>query len=282
METIYLQTIKHILTLEKTKGEDEVSNGTYHQSMYIISLFIDLKNIHFDYQSEKGNNLIDTCTKQTFLKLADSYTKQQLEIKEVQILLYNEALIFALETILEFHGSKPKSQKKLIENTIYKTTDISTLATLKQELKRELIRSTGNADNDFVQHLDNRIEYIKEVGSTPHQLKEIKTPQQKEKKYTGKDYALSYIFDLYVDGKQLPINIKEGGFQKSEIMKIGEDKYSLNGDTFYRAILEVNKYNLNSARDLKQISTEWENVLCNLSTDWAKTKKYLKEKKLIK
>ncbi|WP_164472031.1 hypothetical protein, partial [Amniculibacterium aquaticum] len=96
METIYQQAIKHILTLEKTKGEDEVSNGMYHQSMYIISLFIDLKNIHFDYQSEKGNNLIDTCTKQTFLKLADSYTKQQLEIKEVQVLLYNEALIFAL------------------------------------------------------------------------------------------------------------------------------------------------------------------------------------------
>ena len=188
METIYQQTIKHILILEKTKGEDEVSNGMYHQSMHIISLFIDLKNIHFDYQSEKGNNLIDTGTKQTFLKLADSYTKQQLEIKEVQVLLYNEALIFALETILEFHESKPKSQKKLIENTIYKTTDISTLATLKQDLKRELIGSTGNADNDFVQHLDNRIEYIKEVGRTPHQPKKAKTPQQKEKKYFKKNY----------------------------------------------------------------------------------------------
>ena len=261
METIYQQTIKHILILEKTKGEDEVSNGMYHQSMYIISLFIDLKNIHFDYQSEKGNNLIDTCTKQTFLKLADSYTEQQLKIKDVQILLYNEALIFALETILEFHGSKPRTQKKRFENAIYKTTDISTLATLKQDLKRELIGSTGNADNDFVQHLDNRIEYIKEVGRTPHQPKKAKTPQQKEKEYTGKEYALTFILDRLSKGDRLIVGVKK------ELAEMINSKFKINhGKSIYSRYKEIYHFDFNKESILISIAGEnWKETVLELS-----------------
>jgi len=107
--------------------------------------------------------------------------------------------------------------------------------------------------------------------------------EQKPIKYGAKEYALTYIFDLYATGKQVPINRIEGSL---DVKKIKQDvskfpMYDKAPDTFYRAVKSVLEYDLNKPTDLQNISKDWLNAVRNLSTNWAKTEQYLKDKKLI-
>jgi len=107
--------------------------------------------------------------------------------------------------------------------------------------------------------------------------------EQKPIKYGAKEYALTYIFDLYAIGKQVPINRIEGSFDAKKIKQDASKfpTYDKAPDTFYRAVKSVLEYDLNKPTDLKNISKDWLNAVRNLSTNWAKTEQYLKDKKLI-
>ena len=107
--------------------------------------------------------------------------------------------------------------------------------------------------------------------------------EQKPIKYGAKEYALTYIFDLYATGKQVPINRIEGSF---DAKKIKQDvskfpMYDKAPDTFYRAVKSVLEYDLNKPTDLQNISKDWLNAVRNLSTNWVITERYLKDKNLI-
>jgi hypothetical protein len=107
--------------------------------------------------------------------------------------------------------------------------------------------------------------------------------KQKPIKYGAKEYALTYIFDLYATGKQVPINRIEGSF---DAKKIKQDvskfpMYDKAPDTFYRAVKSVLEYDLNKPTDLQNISKDWLNAVRNLSTNWVITERYLKDKNLI-
>lgn len=115
------------------------------------------------------------------------------------------------------------------------------------------------------------------------QNKATKEGQQATKKFIIKEYALAYIFDLYANGKQIPTNRTDGGYNKKELIQIGFNLYQLNikKDTFYRAVKDVAKFDLNRQQDLVNISKGWLEAVHALSKDWVTTKKYLIEKKLI-
>ena len=107
--------------------------------------------------------------------------------------------------------------------------------------------------------------------------------KQKPIKYGANEYALTYIFDLYAIGQQVPINRIEGSFDAKKIKQDASKfpMYDKAPDTFYRAVKSVLEYDLNKPTDLQNISKDWLNAVRNLSTNWVITEQYLKDKNLI-
>lgn len=107
--------------------------------------------------------------------------------------------------------------------------------------------------------------------------------KQKPIKYGANEYALTYIFDLYAIGQQVPKNRIEGSFDAKKIKQDASKfpMYDKAPDTFYRAVKSVLEYDLNKPTDLQNISKDWLNAVRNLSTNWVITEQYLKNKNLI-
>lgn len=116
-----------------------------------------------------------------------------------------------------------------------------------------------------------------------HNLPPQPIVKQKPIKYGANEYALTYIFDLYAIGQQVPINRIEGSFDAKKIKQDASKfpMYDKAPDTFYRAVKFVLKYDLNKPTDLQNISKDWLNAVRNLSTNWVITEQYLKDKNLI-
>ena len=107
--------------------------------------------------------------------------------------------------------------------------------------------------------------------------------KQEPIKYSANEYALTYIFDLYAIGQQVPINRIEGSYGAKKIKQDASkfSNYDKAPDTFYRAVKSVLEYDLNKPTDLQNISKDWLNAVRNLSTNWVITEQYLKDKNLI-
>ena len=116
-----------------------------------------------------------------------------------------------------------------------------------------------------------------------HNLPPQPIVKQKPIKYGANEYALTYIFDLYAIGQQVPINRVEGSFDAKKIKQDASKfpMYDKAPDTFYRAVKSVLEYDLNKPTDLQNISKDWLNAVRNLSTNWVITEQYLKDKNLI-
>jgi hypothetical protein len=100
--------------------------------------------------------------------------------------------------------------------------------------------------------------------------------------FTAKEYALTYIFDLYANGRTLPTNRVEGGYNAKQIENDSKNfpTFDKKPDSFYRAVKEVIGYDLNNARELSNISKDWYYAVKTLSNSWGKTQEYLQENKL--
>lgn len=178
-----------------------------------------------------------------------------------------------------------------------------TIEYCKQELKE--VRSGGIGSPSFTVHLysltNGRIAYnmpynellviksaILEAFKKTQPNIEPLPPQpivkQKPIKYGANEYALTYIFDLYAIGQQVPINRIEGSFDAKKIKQDASKfpMYDKAPDTFYRAVKSVLEYDLNKPTDLQNISKDWLNAVRNLSTNWVITEQYLKDKNLIR
>ncbi|CAA7195871.1 hypothetical protein [Chryseobacterium potabilaquae] len=133
-------------------------------------------------------------------------------------------------------------------------------------------------------------EYLQKEIAEPQQINKKPQSQNTEKevkkiseiKYTAKEYALAYIFDLWAKGEQIPLNRVEGGLNKKELHEIGENIPTIKKDTFYRAVKLLTSYDLNKQKQLQSISKDWQNAVQKLSNNWAETKEYLVTKELYR
>jgi len=125
--------------------------------------------------------------------------------------------------------------------------------------------------------------FDKHIDSASPQQTETEAEQVTQKAFIANEYALAYIYDLFANGKQIPINRTDGGLNKKELINQGFELYQLNNrkDTFYRAVKYVSNFDLNKQQDLVNISQRWLEAVKTLSKNWDKTEKYLKEKGLI-
>ena len=131
----------------------------------------------------------------------------------------------------------------------------------------------------FIEALEHWIKELNNLKALPPQP----IVKQKPIKYGANEYALTYIFDLYAIGQQVPINRIEGSFDAKKIKQDASKfpMYDKAPDTFYRAVKSVLEYDLNKPTDLQNISKDWLNAVRNLSTNWVITEQYLKDKNLI-
>lgn len=122
---------------------------------------------------------------------------------------------------------------------------------------------------------------------------ELSTPPAKKEKtikYNAKECALSYVLDLYSIGNQIPTNRVEGSLDAKLLNKIGAEKIKLlenklsfkSADSFYRAVKEIIKQDMNKQDTLTAISIDWLGAVKSLSSNWEETEMYLKSKGLIK
>ena len=151
----------------------------------------------------------------------------------------------------------------------------------------KLNKFSGVKETEGGQHTfaENRLLLITKIyfNAFSNTLKIAETEQKSQREFFFKEYALAYIFDLYANGKQLPVNKIEGGLSKKLLIKIGFELYQFDEkkDTFYRAVKEVAEFDLNKKDYLKHISIRWIEAVKAISKDWDKVESYLKEKKLL-
>ncbi len=100
------------------------------------------------------------------------------------------------------------------------------------------------------------------------------------RKFTAKENALAYIFDLHAAGDTVPLNLTEGSNAKNVLLEVGALRGFTRPDTFYRAVTKVLKYDLNSKKELNLISLDWLGVLEELSEDFGALSKFLESKGL--
>ena len=116
-------------------------------------------------------------------------------------------------------------------------------------------------------------------------LNKIETLQvEKQKKIsnvklTAKHHALAYLFEIYAYGKNLPIS--DGGLAKSELEEIGNKRMKKNGNGFYKEVSKITKdYDINSNKDLEQISKKWKEITLLILNNDEKVIKYIESKGL--
>src|SRR5690554_5279789 len=99
-------------------------------------------------------------------------------------------------------------------------------------------------------------------------------------KFKADEYALAYLFDLHASGKRVPT--KKDGLDKEAIKLLAEERDPEHKpDSFYRSVKKLLRYDLNNPKYLNDISTRWEHVVKELSSDSERMIAYLTEKKLI-
>lgn len=109
----------------------------------------------------------------------------------------------------------------------------------------------------------------------PQQIITKNTDEVKTKKIPEKWHALLYWIELNANGQRPPIN-NEGGFIKSKIEKIGNEKTGTTGQSFYRQFIEID---LNNSKELiGMFGNDWKQKIIQLSNDNQKVIDYIELK----
>lgn len=260
------------------------------------SFYITLKRIGFSYTDYPQAGEILTENYNDLQLLLIEYTLKQPEVlKNYCIHAFNQ-ISEEQKRIIEIWDYHNKKELKRLDQTELKELqyeldyyhDILTLIDDTKEIVLEhLVAYYPEKYNKHSKTLSpfNIIRKAFTDGTTKESFlsAEQKEENQKPVKYKADEYALAYIFDLYANNQQVPINRIEGGFNAK---KIKEDSskfpdYDKTPDAFYRAVKKVLGYDLNKPADLQNISKDWLNAVCKLSNNWVTTRKYLKDKNLI-
>lgn len=153
--------------------------------------------------------------------------------------------------------------------------NLEVLNKVANDLKRQIVNKPNNDNLPII------LEVIDEILST--NIKDTCFENIRVNKFTAKEYALAYIFDLYSKGEQIPINRTDATIDAKYLKSIASDKTDSNfkGDTFYRAVKKiVREYNLNDVKDLKLISIDWKNAVLTISKNNSEIIQMLSNKKL--
>ncbi len=221
----------------------------------------EVKDLDFDERHSEVKRMLE----QQKIKLENSTF--QSEIDEVKIFSENAVKDFKHKLMLSF------------KNENYKTKTVGFMPTNYNYV-------LGLIEYEKLYDMANHKNYSDTIVKEQNQKAEsIPAPQQEQPiKFTAKEYALAYIFDLYANGRQIPINRIEGSLSKKEIEQYGKDNIQfIKPDTFYNAVKDLNKnYNVSIIKDLQNISQDWLNAVKSLAKDWKKTKAYLTEKELYR
>lgn len=258
---------------------------------------LDLKNNPEDIlKSREINSAID--------KIIDPVFYEIRELIETNVLKFNISNDFDVKKGININAYSDLAK---LENT-FESNDIEVIKTALNryyDFKTSSFKIVSGffdmTSNYLFDHLDEIFsgtlgvfgaKAIKKEESIPEpqlianqKSESIPAPQQEQPiKFTAKEYALAYIFDLYANGRQIPINRIEGSLSKKEIEQYGKDNIQfIKPNTFYSAVKDLNKnYNVSIIKDLQNISQDWLNAVKSLAKDWKKTKAYLTAKELYR
>lgn len=225
-----------------------------------------VKRIQPTPPSEKKTRLLNSIESLTFFKI--------YIVNETGKEFNNDGIL----TIDNWNSLKDIFFKQRIEN--YKSS-----YTFNEKIELEL----DTLDSLIIKELDYKIlkgrykKLLTEISISESTIKDNSTTtiQNKKIKYSANENALAYIFDLYANGEQVPINRVEGSLNAKKLKEIGSKRGFSKPDTFYRSVKNVlKKFDLNNKKDLDSISIDWYNAVKNLSKDWVTMKQYLDKKEL--
>ena len=118
--------------------------------------------------------------------------------------------------------------------------------------------------------------YLESLQNEPQQ-----NNNKPDKKYTAKDYALTYIFDLDVKGEQPPTTNGALDYKKlNEYYNQKAMKKVTGNSGFVKEVKNVSLLNRNNENILNQYSLNWKESILNLSENKFDLENYLKVKQL--
>lgn len=208
--------------------------------------------------------------------LKDIPISEQIEMIEVYGCLsdFNNIKKSYANFIVSSYGiGKARDLKGNFECEAY---DLELLNQIVDELNIQIGRKPNNENLPII------LEVISVILNRENYKNVVEYKNNKVLKYSAKEYALAYIFDLFSKGQQIPINRKEATLDAKYLKSIGEEKTKGNfkGDTFYRAVKEVKNYNLNDIKELNLISNNWKNAVLAISKNDNEIKKYFSNQNL--
>ena len=128
-----------------------------------------------------------------------------------------------------------------------------------------------NLAESLIQKIDLIFHRLPNTRSEKQEQNTIKT-----RKYTAKHYVLAYLFECNIQGVQPPTG------KKKELEKIGNERMGVGrGNTFYKALNEISRKDLNIEKNLIDIGREdWKEAILEITLLPEKLNEYLKKKQL--
>lgn len=125
--------------------------------------------------------------------------------------------------------------------------------------------------------------FLNKVGKyfTGLQSKNLNAGKPEPQDFTANEKALSYIFDLYAAGMQVPMN-RDNTLKAREIEQIGQKQYNEKPNTFIKAVRYILNHDLNNENHLQNISLEWKAAVFSLSKNSEELTQYLNSKNLVR
>lgn len=287
---------------------DQFNQTIFYQSLKELkdSLYTDytyFKNVYGDvsfktYLEDKKKSI------NTFTKELDEAIEALSNINNLNELI---EVLFFLHNRLNIDDETDYVKFDQIDFNNYDETDSKIINNEKSIIRKhkfyqDLLKSRKFKLLDFLDYIENNSFKLKTIQTpnisefenpnkelyTQHEQVieyynlEAKNDKRVNIKYTAKEYALAYIFDLYSKGEQVPTNrTNDAGLDAKYLKSIGSEKtrYNHKGDSFYRAVKDVLKnYDLNNERHLQSISTDWKNAILSISNNDFEIKQYINNK----
>ena len=159
----------------------------------------------------------------------------------------------------------------------YSAKDKLNVLLVNNLIREQTYKKVGFSQQRILEYLEKEI--INYTNKTiPSNI--VNEGVENDSKITNKHHALTYLFDLMVSGNQLPEN--DGGLAQSIIKDIGvkRTKNPKAGSGFVKAVREIKKIDLNSKKELLNVSRNWREIVLKLSENPKHLENYLNQKGL--
>jgi hypothetical protein len=211
----------------------------------------------------------------TTFNISINHTQKELE-RAIEVLKSHD--------LLEFNRTIEKvKNKEQLKDVLRASFDIWSGDKLEwlQYTKKKVKRPFGNSLIEDAGYKNLWNDWFKEMEIL-HNKENEAPPPKTLKEFIVAEYALTYIFDLFSNGQQIPTNRTEGGLDKKQI-ESQSSYYNCpkKPDTFYREVKRIIKYDINKNTYLQSISKDWRFAVLTLTKERNRLEQYLKDKELI-